>query len=99
MAIKKWQLSCCALCQITCSDVDSIEELSKLIAITKEEAKFRWNPRNRASGERACFVITTPEELKLKANLEILGFKVVFEFPRRNGYPETGNLQMHTLSW
>lgn len=97
--VKKWQLSCCALCQITANDHDSIKDLKDLIERTKEEAKMQWHYSNRASGERACFVITTPDEPNLAYNLEHLGFVPLTKFNRRNGYPPIGKLTMWFLQW
>ena len=95
---KKWQLSCCALCQITAADWTPIELLQYEIDKLKREAKMTWNMNNRDSGERACFVITTPDEPNLCANLTVLGFKPIAKFNRRNGYPK-GKLTMWFLSW
>lgn len=96
--IRKVPTSCCALCQLTCPDTTSREEIAALIETLKEEAKLVWAPDNRTAGERACYVITTQEEKNLKANLNALGFEVITDFSRRNGYPP-GNLEMHILSW
>lgn len=95
----KWQLSCCALCQITASNKTPIEELQYHIDKLKLEAKNNWHYTNRNSGERACFVIVSPGEDILEKNLINLGFKQVATFDRRNGYPKTGFLKMYFLNW
>lgn len=99
MAVEKWQLPCCALCQITCKDTDTEEEITAMIDKLKEDAKKKWHFSNRQSGERACFVVSTAYELNLKNTLEKLGFVVTYKIPRRNGYPEIGDSEMHMLSW
>ncbi len=97
--ISKKQLSCCALCQITAGDEDSIESINTQIEQLKEEAKLEWNPGDRTSGERAAFVIVSPGETILASNLKKLGFEPITEFNRRNGYPKTGLLTMWFLKW
>lgn len=97
--INKKQLACCALCQITAGDKDSIESISAQIEQLKQDAKLEWNPEDRTSGERAAFVIVSPGETILASNLEKLGFKPIAEFNRRNGYPQTGLLTMWFLNW
>lgn len=96
---EKWQLPCCALAQLTCEDDTSIQELQWQINRMKEEAKELWHPKTRRSGERSCFAIATPNEHNLKHNLIKLGFQKIWEFPRRNGYPPVGNLEMYALKW
>jgi len=90
---------CCALCQISANDDTKTEELEYQISRLKQESKLEWNIHTRASGERACFIIVCPYENNLRANLQKLNFTKSFEFPRRNGYPQTGNLEMWNLSW
>lgn len=97
--VKKWQLPCCALCQLTCNDSTPIEELKESIEKLKKDARKWWHSGNRDSGERACFVITTPDELILESKLDDLGFKPVAEFSRRKGYPQNGLLTMWFLNW
>ena len=99
MSVVKHQLPCCALCQITASDDDSLEVLTVQIEKTQQEALLKWNPKDRVSGERACFVITTPSETNLQTNLTLLGFTNIVKFPRRNGYPQDGLLMMWFKSW
>lgn len=93
-------MSCCAMCQVSCNNDDSYEELNAMIQRTKKESKLEWNPNDRASGERAIIVITTPWENNLEANLKKLNFKVIKDdLKRRNGYPQVGNLKMWMLNW
>lgn len=95
---RKWQLSCCALFQLTAISDTSLEELEWQINKAKTESKQKWNPRNRDSGERGCFTIVSPGEDRLRTNLIRLNFSKVWEFPRRNGYPD-GILEMWVKSW
>lgn len=95
----KYQLSCCALCQITATNSTPIKEIEYHINRLKEEAKEDWNFMDRRSGERACFVIVSPGEDILEKNLIKLGFKKITTFDRRNGYPKTGFLKMYFLNW
>ena len=93
----KWQLSCCALCQLTCSNVTPFGELVWQLKRLKRESERKWGPNNRDSGETAVFVISSPGEDVLERNLETLGFKVITKFSRRNGYPPVGKLKMWFL--
>lgn len=97
--LMKTQLPCCALCQISATDDTPIEALKEQIEELKEDAKQHWNYRDRTSGERAAFVIVSPGETILEHNLQQLKFKKIAMFPRRNGYPTTGDLKMYFLKW
>ncbi len=94
----KHQLCCCALCQLTANNNTSKEEITKHIDRLKEEAKEWWNLADIYSGERACFVIVTPDEKPLEQRLIELNFKEITQFDRRNGYP-AGKLKMYFLNW
>lgn len=96
--IRKWQLSCCALCQITANNHDSKHVLKARIDNLKHEAKDMWHPENRDSGERAAFIIVAPGEDDLEQNVKELGFTQITTFNRRNGYP-AGVLKMYFLNW
>lgn len=95
----KYQLSCCALANLSAGNDTSIEELQWQVDKMKQEAKEKWECSNRRSGERAVFTICTmPYEQPLKNKLKKLGFKRIFVFNRRNGYPN-GQLHMMALKW
>lgn len=93
--------SCCALCHITCSNDDPIEDLKAEVDKLKEKALAEdyLGTGPDYGGQRAAFVIVTPAETTLRKNLEDLGFKLVNTFDRRNGYPKTGRLSMYMLNW
>ena len=95
---EKYQTPCCALFQILCNNETPIEHLQYQIERAKRDAKKVWNPTTRVSGERAAYVICVTHENILRENLIKLNFTKVFEFPRRNGYPD-GICEMWTLSW
>ncbi len=96
--IQKWQLSCCALCQITAHNHDPKHRIKAQIDKLKEEAKEKWWTGDRASGERAAFIIVAPGEDNLEKNIQELGFTQITTFDRRNGYPP-GILKMYFLNW
>lgn len=95
----KHPMSCCALCQITCGNSDSIEDIKEMVDKTKAESKEVWHPKDRRSGERAILVITNPYEWPLAKKLRRIGFKPIAEFDRRNGYPADGMLTMWFLNF
>lgn len=88
--ILKFPTQCCALCQICCGNKDSAEDLQQMVNNLKYEATKRnyVGTKNDFGGQRAAFVITTPDEGKLSLNLASIGFKPTFQFERRVGYPE-----------
>jgi hypothetical protein len=96
--IQKHQTACCALCQLTASNEDSLEALDEAINKIKKSANKLWAPADRSGGERCIFVITTTEEPLLRNNLRTLGFFPRESFPRRNGY-KSGLLTMWTLTF
>lgn len=91
--------ACCALCQITCGNDTTTEELQGMIDQLKKEAdeKDHLGTPNEI-GQRACFVITTPNEGELETKLKQLGFSPTYGFNRRKGY-EPGRLFMWMLQW
>lgn len=95
----KWQLSCCALCQMTAGNDTPLSALEYMVEKTKAESEEVWNPNDRRSGERAIFTIVAPGEYILEQNLIHLGFTMIQKFNRRNGYPNTGQLKMYFLHW
>lgn len=97
--IKRYDTFCCALCQLSVNNAHTLEEIKAVVEEIKDETELIWNIDNRDGGERAIFVIATlPYEQPLAKNLDILGFKCIYGFNRRNGYPEGIN-QMYILSW
>lgn len=98
--VERHTLSCCALAQITCHDFDSLADIRFEIDKIKLEAKYKWYQveYGHGWGQRAAFVITTPNELNLVRNLKKLKFKPLTTFERRVGYPP-GELTMWFLKW
>lgn len=92
--IQKHQTACCALCQLTASNEDSLEALDEAVNKIKKSADRSWTPADRSGGERAIFVIVAPGENTLRSNLINLHFEIVAQFDRRNGYP-LGTLEMY----
>lgn len=83
---------CCALGQLSLNNHHTEWEIHQLVSKIKQETTNFWNPNSRAGGERAIFVIVTmPYEQPLAEKLRIVGFEKVFDFNRRNGYPEGYN--------
>lgn len=98
--IQKHPTACCALCQLTCGNNDSLTSLRRKIKQLKEESTVQdfLGTSPNYGGQRACFVITTPNEEQLVTNLQKLDFTRTYEFGRRMGYPE-GMLTMWMLKW
>lgn len=96
--IQKHQTACCALCQLTASNEDSLDDLKDAVDKIQAEAYFPWTPEDRSGGERCIFVITAPGEELLENNLRHIGFDVAWSFNRRRGYPK-GLLTMWELSF
>lgn len=93
--IEKFPTDCCALCQLSLNDFHTKEEIKRALnRLSKESRSRSWAFTGKAYGQKAVFVITTPDENILANNLKELGFKPVFEFERREGYPKTGLLTM-----
>lgn len=97
--IQRFDTFCCALGQLSLNNEHTVEEIKAAVEKIKGETKYNWSPRNRGGGERAIFVIATlPYEQQLAENLEKAGFKFLYSFHRRNGYPDGYN-QMWIISW
>lgn len=92
----KTTTACCALAQINgIGNNTPIADIRKELDLLKEESKEVYVPGDTSGrGQRAVFVITTPDETLLRANLKVLGFKKVHTFSRRKGYPD-GKLKMY----
>jgi hypothetical protein len=96
--INKFPTDCCALAQLSITDKDSTGTIQLVLDQMREEMNAKsYLGTDKSMGQRAVFVITTPNELTLKARLRTLGFKPVHEFARRNGYPK-GTLKMWILN-
>jgi hypothetical protein len=91
--IRRFGTDCCALGQLSVGNNNSIEEIQNALKKIRAESSETWYGKSKDGGDRAIFVITTPSEKSLAKNLSKIGFKMVSEFPRRNGYPE-GMLKM-----
>lgn len=98
--IRIYPTDCCALCQMSCSNLDSLSALSNAITNLKLKADSRiWaDTQHDAGGHRSVFTITTPTEEILANNLKQLGFKEINTFSRRTGY-DPGLLKMWVLNW
>ena len=96
--IRRFPTDCCALGQLSLNNSHTVEEIKNCLDLIKNETKVNWNFRNRDGGERAIFVITTPNEQELADKLTEVGFELIYWFNRRNGYPE-GMLKMWIYSW
>lgn len=97
--IKKYATQCCALCQLCLGNNEPIENIAYAVAALKNEATamdYGGTP-NDFGGQRAAFVITTPDEVKLAENLQVLGFERTFSFDRRKGYA-AGTLLMWIIN-
>ena len=94
----KTPTTCCALAIYSFRDCLSNAELEYFIQRQTEEAKIQWQSWSRASGETCMMVVTTPDEPELARKLAAHGFKNVWQFNRRNGYPQNGQLKLWTLN-
>jgi hypothetical protein len=95
--ISRGRTMCCALGTLSMDNSTTLEEIEEVINDIKEET----TPDNmrRNGGEKAIFVITLPSEERLAENLEKFGFKMVYEFHRRDCYPQDHMLKMWIYSW
>lgn len=95
--MRKTPTSCCALCQISHVGNDTtVKELNKYIDTLRQEMLDNTEVGgNSGKGQTSVFIITSPGEKVLEANLINLGFDRVHTFERRVGYPKTGTLQMY----
>lgn len=97
--IPRYRTMCCALGQLSLSNSTSLESIKEIIELIKSEDNVIVDRMNRVGGERAIFVITTPDESILENNLELAGFKMIYEFHSRNYNPEDRMLKMWIISW
>lgn len=99
--IKLYPTQCCALGHLSTNDHTSSNMINGVLEILKKQSldpKF-YQGDMRLGGERAVFVITTPDEGELEGVLEECGFKMIYEFHRRAYAPEDEMLKMWIYSW
>lgn len=95
--IEKVPTACCALGQLRLSNMSSIFDIENTLSALKIEStgmNFVGTPTD-FGGQKAVFVITTPDEEPLERRLKFCGFKHTFTFDRRMGYAG-GRLKMWT---
>lgn len=98
--IQLYQTHCCALCFMSANNLTTPEELGEVLNLLKEDAKRVFSPKVQdGGGQRAVECVTAPGEDNLQLVLYNAGFRVIARFPRRNGYPELGDLKLWFLSW
>jgi hypothetical protein len=86
--IKKFSTDCCALCQLSLTNQHTQEEIRSVLSkLKKESTAQNYLFTSKDFGQKAVFVITTPNETTLAMNLQALGFVPSFVFERRQGYP------------
>lgn len=93
----KFQMSCCAMCQVSMKDNEPLEDIRRFIKKATKERNMEWNPNDRESGETMLIVTVSPWEANLRDNLKKVGFELTKTLPRRKGYPGVGNIEMYTL--
>lgn len=96
MTIKKTTTDCCAFCQLSkVNDRTPIRAIQiKLERLKKEMDANTEVGITTGNGQTAVFSVVSPGENILMANLLELGFKEAWTFPRRRGYPQTGDLKL-----
>lgn len=94
--MKKTNTDCCALCQLSGLDNNTTStELDEMLWELSNDAEVKYYPGDKSGkGQTSVFVITTPNEKKLRKLLKNTGFKKIHVFDRRTGYPE-GKLKMY----
>lgn len=94
--MRKVTTGCCAMCQIDKVNNDTPKEaLEYAIAkLGKEKLENTEVGISTGNGQTSAFVIVSPGENILEANLKDLGFLHVHTFERRVGYPP-GLLKMY----
>jgi len=94
--IKKTTTDCCAFCQLSkVGNQTPIRAIQiKLAQLEKEMHANKEVGITRGNGQTAVFTVVSPGEDILMSNLVRLGFKKAWEFPRRKGYPQTGDLKL-----
>ena len=96
--ITRGRTLCCALGTLSMGDDVTLEQIKETIDdIKKESASSDYIRRDGA--EKAVFVITLPKEKNLEKVLEEFGFKMIYEFHRRDCYPQEDMLKMWIYSW
>jgi len=92
----KTRTDCCAFCQISkVGNNTSRKALQR--AVDKLTLQMEANTEvgiTHGNGQTAVFVVVSPGEDKLAANLEALGFEDKHTFDRRRGYPP-GTLSLY----
>ena len=95
--MKKTTTSCCALCQLSgVNNTTSIEYFEQVLEILKRQKENNTEVGiTTGNGQTAVFVIVSPGEHVLEANLNKLGFVNAHTFGRRKGYQPMGDLTMY----
>ena len=95
--MKKTTTACCALCQLSgVGNHTSIEYFELVLKKLKEQKENNIEVGiTTGNGQTAVFVIVSPGENVLEANLNKLGFVNAHKFERRKGYPPMGDLTMY----
>jgi hypothetical protein len=96
--INRGRTMCCALGQLSLNNDNTLQEIQLVIDDMKKEI-INGDATRRNGGEKAVFVITLPIEIKLEKTLEAFGFKFIYEFHRRDCYPQDELLKMWIYSW
>lgn len=93
---------CCALNMLRATNLDTFEDLKKLVDETKSYHENQMIKSfigvKKGIGARALFCIVSPGEKVLEKNLKLLGFKMEFDFGRRRGY-DPGQNKFYLLKW
>jgi len=96
--IMKFPTDCCALCQLSIQNSHTKEEIKQALKILRDQSTMQdWWGTGKQYGQKAIFVITTPNEAELADNLKAVGFRPTFNFERRKGYPG-GQLTMWCIN-
>jgi hypothetical protein len=92
----KTTTDCCALCQLSrVNNNTPVKVIEAKLAKLKIEMEANEEVGiTTGNGQTAVFTIVSPGEHTLNTNLKSLGFQEVWQFPRRKGYPETGELKL-----
>lgn len=99
--ISRYRTICCALGTLSIDNDVTLKQIEQTIEDIKKETVSNENldVSLRNGGEKAVFVITLPNEEDLAENLEKFGFKMIYEFHRRDCYPKKDMLKMWIYSW
>lgn len=96
--ITRGRTLCCGLGTLSMGNNVTLQQIQEVIDDIKKESSV--NDSNRRNGaEKAVFVITLPTEKTLEHTLEEFGFKMIYEFHRRDCYPQNDLLKMWIYSW